>query len=72
MGVLQWHAFFFYIKDEGFEESLKKLRPNDISLSVGGRDTVWMYSRFDFNSVRNVLFNEMDWTWMLFPFPFGI
>ena len=31
-----------------------------------------MYRDFDFKSIKNVLLNEMDWTWMLLSFPFGI
>ncbi len=31
-----------------------------------------MYRDFDFQSVSHVLWHEMDWTWMLLSFPFGI
>ena len=31
-----------------------------------------MYRDFDFQSISHVLFHEMDWTWMLLSFPFGI
>ena len=31
-----------------------------------------MYRDFDFGSIRHVLFNEMNWMWMLLSFPFGI
>lgn len=43
-----------------------------LPLVLGGAILYWMYRGFDFKSVKNVLFNEMDWTWMLFSFPFGI
>ncbi|NPD91209.1 lysylphosphatidylglycerol synthase transmembrane domain-containing protein [Xylanibacter muris] len=43
-----------------------------LPLTLGGAILYWMYRGFDFKSVRNVLFNEMDWTWMLLSFPFGI
>jgi uncharacterized protein (TIRG00374 family) len=32
----------------------------------------WMYRGEDFGSIRTVLTEEMDWTWMLLSFPFGI
>lgn len=32
----------------------------------------WMYRDFDFSSISHVLWHEMDWTWMLLSFPFGI
>ena len=31
-----------------------------------------MYRGYDFQSIRHVLLEEMDWTWMLLSFPFGI
>lgn len=42
------------------------------SLVLGGAILYWMYRGFDFNRVRNVLFHEMSWTWMLLSFPFGV
>lgn len=41
-------------------------------LTLGGAILYWMYRSFDFNSIRDVLLTEMDWTWMLLSFPFGI
>lgn len=41
-------------------------------LLLGGAILYWMYRGFDFHSIENVLWNEMDWTWMLLSFPFGI
>ena len=32
----------------------------------------WMYRGEDFGSIRHVLTDEMNWTWMLLSFPFGI
>lgn len=32
----------------------------------------WMYRDFDFKNIEHVLWHEMDWTWMLLSFPFGI
>ena len=41
-------------------------------LLLGGAILYWMYRGFDFNSIRHVVLHEMDWTWMLLSFPFGI
>ncbi|MDD6553822.1 MAG: lysylphosphatidylglycerol synthase transmembrane domain-containing protein [Prevotellaceae bacterium] len=54
-----------------------KQRLNDImkvafSLLLGGAILYWMYRGFDFGKVEYVLLHEMDWTWMLLSFPFGI
>lgn len=43
-----------------------------MSLLLGGAILYWMYRDFDFRQVRDVMFNEMNWTWMLLSFPFGI
>lgn len=43
-----------------------------LPLALGGTILFWMYRDFDFRSIENVLWNEMDWTWMLLSFPFGI
>lgn len=39
---------------------------------LGGAILYWMYRGFDFRSIENVVLHEMDWTWMLLSFPFGI
>lgn len=41
-------------------------------LMFGGAILYWMYRGFDFKSIEYILFNEMNWTWMLLSFPFGI
>ena len=41
-------------------------------LLLGGAILYWMYRDFDFHAVRHVLLHEMNWTWMLLSFPFGI
>ncbi len=41
-------------------------------LVLGGAILYWMYRNFDFQSLNHVLWHEMDWTWMLLSFPFGI
>lgn len=43
-----------------------------LPLALGGAILYWMYRGFDFNSVKQVLMHDMDWTWMLLSFPFGI
>ena len=42
------------------------------SLILGGAILYWMYRDFDFKSIEHVLMHEMDWTWMILSFPFGI
>jgi len=39
---------------------------------LGGAILYWMYRGEDFESFQHVLTEEMDWTWMLLSFPFGI
>ncbi len=48
--------------------SLKVLLP----IILGGAILYWMYRDFDFAHIKDVLMNEMDWTWMILSFPFGI
>lgn len=39
---------------------------------LGGAILWWMFRNFDFKSMKHVLFEEMNWWWMLLSFPFGI
>ncbi len=41
-------------------------------LLLGGAILYWMYRDFDFQRISDVLWHEMNWTWMLLSFPFGI
>ena len=41
-------------------------------LLLSGAILYWMYRDFDFQTVGHVMLQEMDWTWMLLSFPFGI
>jgi hypothetical protein len=50
------------------QQTLKILLP----LLLGGAILYWMYRGFDFQSIRHILLEEMNWTWMLLSFPFGI
>ena len=43
-----------------------------MSLILGGAILYWMYRDFDFRSIEYVMLHEMNWTWMLLSFPFGI
>ena len=43
-----------------------------LPLLLGGAILYWMYRGFDFQSIKHVLLHEMNWTWMLLSFPFGI
>ena len=47
---------------------LKVLMP----LILGGAILYWMYRGEDWQQIRHVMTDEMDWTWMLLSFPFGI
>ena len=39
---------------------------------LGGAILYWMYRGEDFGRLYHVMTYEMNWTWMLFSFPFGI
>lgn len=43
-----------------------------LPLALGGAILYWMYRGFDFKSIEDVVMHEMDWTWMLLSFPFGV
>ena len=47
---------------------LKILMP----LVLGAGILYWMYRGEDWSTIRHVMTDEMDWTWMLLSFPFGI
>ncbi len=56
--------------------NIKKIASNTLKiilpLALGGAILYWMYRGFDFKSIENILLNEMNWTWMILSFPFGI
>ena len=56
------------IQKNGIQTTTKIALP----LLLGGAILYWMYRGFDFERVREVMLHEMDWTWMLLSFPFGI
>ncbi len=43
-----------------------------LPMILGSAILYWMYRDFDFGSIRQVLMHQMNWTWMLLSFPFGI
>ena len=43
-----------------------------LPILLGGMILYWMYRGEDFLRLQHVLTEEMDWTWMLLSFPFGI
>jgi hypothetical protein len=43
-----------------------------LPLILGGAILYWMYRDFDFQTIGHVMLHEMNWTWMLLSFPFGI
>ena len=43
-----------------------------LPLLLGGSILYWMYRDFDFQGIGYVMLHQMDWTWMLLSFPFGI
>ena len=43
-----------------------------LPLLLGGLILYWMYRDFNFDDVADVLRHDVDWTWMLLSFPFGI
>ena len=47
---------------------LKILMP----LVLGGAILYWMYRGEDWQTILHVMTDEMDWTWMLLSFPFGV
>ena len=54
------------------KNALQTLTKIALPLLLGGAILYWMYRDFDFERVRQVVLHEMDWTWMLLSFPFGI
>lgn len=43
-----------------------------LPLILGGAILYWMYRDFDFGNISYVVLHEMNWTWMLLSFPFGV
>ena len=43
-----------------------------LPLLLGGAVLYWMYRGFDFKRIEHVVLHEMNWTWMILSFPFGV
>lgn len=43
-----------------------------LPLLLGGAILYWMYRGFDFKRIEHVVLHEMNWTWMILSFPFGV
>jgi len=43
-----------------------------LPLVLGGAILYWMYRGEDWERIEHVMMHEMNWTWMLLSFPFGI
>ena len=55
---------------------LRKITNDTVKIALpmllGGAILYWMYHGFDFKQIEHVLLHEMNWTWMILSFPFGI
>ena len=54
------------------KQTLNYILKITLPLLLGGGILYWMYRGFDFQRIEHVLLHEMNWTWMLLSFPFGI
>ena len=77
MILVKFRIFFAYSTTKsstfvGVKKTLSYTARIILPLFLGGAILYWMYRGFDFRSVRHVLLHEMNWTWMLLSFPFGI
>lgn len=43
-----------------------------LSVLLGSAILFWMYRGFDFQLIKHVMLEEMNWAWMWLSFPFGI
>lgn len=51
---------------------LQKILKIILPLILGGGILYWMYRNTDFDSMKHLFLEEMNWWWMLLSFPFGI
>lgn len=59
-------------KNSSLLRTLRHILNIVLPLVLGGAILYWMYRGFDFNAVKHVLTDEMNWWWMIASFPFGI
>ncbi len=74
--VIQPNCRIFAGEDSHIKFLMKHIKNNTfkvlLSLLLGSVILYWMYRDFDFQRIKHVLTGEMNWTWMLLSFPFGI
>jgi len=71
MAIIKENCYFFSTFVAAMKLSniiLKILMP----LVLGAGILYWMYRGEDWQTIMHVMTDEMDWTWMLLSFPFGI
>ena len=71
MAIIKENCYFFSTFVPAMKLSnviLKILMP----LVLGAGILYWMYRGEDWQTIMHVMTDEMDWTWMLLSFPFGI
>lgn len=52
--------------------TLQKILKVVLPLILGGGILYWMYRNTDFESMKHLFLDEMNWWWMILSFPFGI
>lgn len=53
-------------------DKIQKILKTVLPLLLGGGILYWMYRNTDFNSLKHLFLEEMNWWWMILSFPFGI
>ncbi len=53
-------------------EKIQKILKTVLPLILGGGILYWMYRNTDFESLKHLFLEEMNWWWMILSFPFGI
>lgn len=67
------HLFFIILRIEmEMKKKINTLLQVAMSLLLGGAILYWMYRGFNIRSIEGVMLHQMDWTWMILSFPFGI
>lgn len=67
-----YHLFFIILRTEmELKKTINTLVGGNV-LAAGGAILYWMYRGFNFHSIEGVMLHQMDWTWMILSFPFGI
>lgn len=61
-----------YARTKNMKIMIQQVMKVVLPMLLGGVILYWMYRDFDFNAMWQVMLHEMNWTWMLLSFPFGI